>query len=139
MANSKYYIHPKIIDFYVNPDNICIFSKTTCKYCEKAKKLLDSYSSVKTTIYELDFLQEGKFLQNELIKETNHVTVPNIFILGTHIGGLDELIQLENKGVLKDLFSKFKYRCEFCNKLLPTKEYSCGCYPRAFSDWGNLI
>tara|TARA_A100001015_G_scaffold314852_1_gene425310 strand:- start:2550 stop:2969 length:420 start_codon:yes stop_codon:yes gene_type:complete len=139
MTNSRYYVHPKIIDLYVNPNNICIFSKTTCSFCEKAKKLLESYSSVKATIYEIDNLSEGKLLHKELIKHTNFNTVPNIFILGTHVGGFNELLELEKNGTLNDLFSKFTYRCEFCNKSLPTKEYSCGCYPRGFSDWGNRI
>ena len=77
-----------MIEFYIDPDSICIFSKTTCSFCHKAIKLLDNYN-VNVQLIELDKITEGPMLSQELLTRTKQKTVPNIFIFGKHITSPD--------------------------------------------------
>ena len=73
-----------LIDFYIDPLSICVFSKTTCGYCQKAKKILTQYT-VNIQIYELNQITNGLDLSQDLMNRTNQNTVPNIFIFGKRI------------------------------------------------------
>jgi len=69
-----------------------IYSTALCPYCSRAKMLLDK-KSVPYTEYRID-QQTG--LRDEMIKRSNHRTsVPQIFINNKHIGGFDELAELD--------------------------------------------
>ncbi len=74
-----------------------IYSKTTCPYCIRAKRLLDG----KGLAYEehvLDFGGEGR--QEMIQRAGGRTTVPQIFIGGRHIGGCDDLVTLQAMGKL---------------------------------------
>ena len=68
------------LDAYINPNQICIFSKTTCGYSTRAKQLLNTKYNVSVQIFELDQLDCGQLIFAELKKKTNQTTVPNIFL-----------------------------------------------------------
>ena len=79
--------------------NIEIYTKKTCPYCIRAKDLLDSKKQKYTEIS----IDNNQDLREEMIERSNKTTVPQIFINGKHIGGCDDLYDLESKGKLDDL------------------------------------
>jgi len=124
------------VDFYIDNNRVCIFSKTTCVFCNKAKQLLES-CNITPLVVELDQLQEGQVLHQQLISKTNHTTVPNIFINGNHIGGYSELEQLFKNGKLSIMSQSFNYQCCFCGKISKTKDLErCSCLCKPTDDWG---
>lgn len=79
-----------------------MYVKTTCPYCIRAKRLLDS-KGVEYETYVLDF---GGEKRQEMIQRANgRTTVPQIFIDGQHIGGCDDLFALEYEGKLEQLLA----------------------------------
>ena len=93
-----------LVDFYINPQTISIFSKTTCGFCVKAKTLLENeYPTSQIQVIELDYMKEGAAIGMELRRKTGQTTVPNIFVFGKHIGGYTELKQLHDHGILRKL------------------------------------
>jgi len=80
-----------------------IYSSNICPYCFKAKKLLDE-KSVKYQEYLID---KGPALVEESFKRSNgRKTVPQIFIDEKHIGGCDDLYELEEKGELDAMLAE---------------------------------
>jgi len=126
-----------MIEFYIDPDSICIFSKTTCSFCHKAIGLLNNYN-VNVQLIELDKIREGPMLSQELFARTKQKTVPNIFIFGKHVGGFSELNDLHNQGILSTLINQKSliYQCNFYGKQSSDKNITCNCFPRQFDDWG---
>ena len=79
-----------------------IYTKTSCSYCYRAKRLLDS----KGLDYEEHVIDFGGPLRAEMIQRANgRMTVPQIFIGGRHIGGCDDLMALEMRGKLDELLA----------------------------------
>ena len=79
-----------------------IYSKTTCSYCYRAKRLLDS----KGLAYDEYLIDYGGPKRAEMIQRANgRTTVPQIFIGGRHIGGCDDLVALEARGKLDELLA----------------------------------
>lgn len=77
-----------------------IYTTTTCPYCVRAKMLLDSKS---LTYTEIDVSNPS--MREIMTKRANRHTVPQIFINGSHIGGCDDLISLNNQGELDKLIN----------------------------------
>lgn len=73
----------------IRSNNIIVFSKTTCPWCQKAKQLLNS-KGLKYKSIELDVNDNDKYV-NALVTLTGQHTVPNIFINNRHIGGFTDL------------------------------------------------
>ena len=126
-----------LVDFYIDPTQICIFSKTSCGYCSRAKQLLNNDYTVNAQVIELDRLREGPTIATDLRNKTGLTTVPNIFIFGKHIGGYSELKELHDSGMLRTIIQKkpCNYLCSFCGKCSPTKKLECSCFPQHFADW----
>ena len=79
-----------------------IYVKSTCGFCFRALKLLDS----KGADYEAKELTWGSPLREEMIKRAKgRTTVPQIFINGEHIGGCDDLYALDREGKLEHLLA----------------------------------
>ncbi len=74
-----------------------IYTKFLCPYCARAKKLLDS----KDVAYEEYEISMDPDKRQEMIQRANgRTTVPQIFIDGAHVGGSDDLAELERAGRL---------------------------------------
>jgi glutaredoxin 3 len=74
-----------------------IYTKFGCPYCARAKALLDE-KGVDYEEYEINSVP-GK--RDEMLERSNgRHTVPQIFIDGRHVGGSDDLAELERKGEL---------------------------------------
>ena len=113
-----------MLDFYVDPRGITMFSKTSCPYCVKATQLLNEYPVTLQT-YELDNISNGPIIANTLKKQTGRTTVPNIFVYGKNIGGYDELKRMIDSGEFQSVIAK--------HVNTPTNyDY----FNNGFSDWG---
>jgi len=79
-----------------------LYTKATCPYCARARKLLDD-KSVGYDEYEIS-MDPGK--RAEMIQRANgRSTVPQIFIDGRHVGGSDDLAELERAGQLDPMLA----------------------------------
>ena len=79
-----------------------IYTKLTCGFCYRAKKLLDM-KKVPYEEYSVDF---GGAKKAEMIQRAGgRMTVPQLFINGRHVGGCDELMELEYQGKLDELLA----------------------------------
>lgn len=79
-----------------------IYSTKTCPYCVKAKVLLDKKGAA---YQEIDVTDDDE-ARMDLIKKANGMrTVPQIFIDDNHIGGCDDLYDLDKNGKLDPLLA----------------------------------
>jgi glutaredoxin 3 len=79
-----------------------IYTKLTCGYCVRAKKLLEM-KKVHFDEYPVDF--SGSRKKEMVARAGGRMTVPQIFINGRHVGGCDELMELEYQGKLDELLA----------------------------------
>lgn len=68
-----------------------IYSTRLCPYCARARSLLDK-KGVRYTEFRVDLNKE---LRDEMEQRSRRTSVPQIFIGDRHIGGFDDLIELE--------------------------------------------
>ncbi|WP_163338698.1 glutaredoxin 3 [Desulfopila sp. IMCC35008] len=74
-----------------------VYSSDRCPYCVKAKALLDR----KGVEYKEINVTDDDEARVALVKKANGVrTVPQIFIDENHVGGCDDLYELDRKGEL---------------------------------------
>ncbi|HAT50067.1 MAG TPA: glutaredoxin 3 [Alphaproteobacteria bacterium] len=78
------------------PD-IEIYSTTVCPYCVRAKMLLDKK---KVTYREFNLTKNPELREEMLARSNGMKTVPQIFINGVHVGGCDDLYELDLDGKL---------------------------------------
>jgi len=79
-----------------------IYTKMTCPYCVRAKVLLER-KGVKPDEIAVDLDRDKR---REMIERADgRMTVPQIFIDGRHIGGCDDLFELEDMGKLDALLA----------------------------------
>lgn len=79
-----------------------IYTKSTCPYCIRAKRLLDS-KGVEYREIAVDF--GGPEKQQMVQRANGRMTVPQIFIDDRHIGGCDDLMALEYAGKLNQMLA----------------------------------
>lgn len=77
-----------------------IYSSMLCPYCWRAKKLLESKG---VDFTEVDVLANPRRKPEMIERAGGSRTVPQIFIDGQHVGGSDELADLEKTGQLDTL------------------------------------
>lgn len=79
-----------------------IYTSPFCGFCHAAKRLLNS-KSVKFTEYNV-LLNPAK--RSEMLARANgSYTVPQIFVGATHVGGFNELADLDRSGKLNALLA----------------------------------
>ena len=82
--------------------DVTIYTRMMCGYCAAAKRLLDR-KGVAYTEHDASFSPE---LRQEMISRARgRTTFPQIFIGDTHVGGSDELHELEARGQLDKLLA----------------------------------
>jgi len=74
-----------------------IYTKFGCPYCSRAKALLESKG---VDYEEADISMEAGKRQEMLGRSNGRHTVPQIFIGGRHVGGSDDLAELDRNGQL---------------------------------------
>jgi glutaredoxin 3 len=77
-----------------------VYSSDRCPYCVKAKALLDRKG---VEYKEINVTEDDKARQALVEKAKGLRTVPQIFIDGNHVGGCDDLYELDQKGELDPL------------------------------------
>ena len=73
-----------------------MYSTAFCPYCTRAKYLLES----KGVHYEEYRIENDRSRMKEMLKRSKRNTVPQIFIDNHHVGGYDDLAELEARGNL---------------------------------------
>jgi len=81
---------------------IVIYTTPSCGYCIRAKRLLNAKSAA---FEEIDVSRDYRLRQEMVQKAGGRMTVPQIFIGDKHIGGCDELHDLEHAGQLDPLLN----------------------------------
>ena len=81
---------------------ILMYSGPMCNFCEAAKRLLDR-NNLK---YEVIDISSGDGIRDEMIKKSNGKrTIPQIFFNDYHVGGYQELRELEKENKLQELLN----------------------------------
>ena len=84
--------------------NIEIYTSVNCFYCVAAKRLLDE-KNIRYVEYDVS---RDITLREKMLEKANGLrTVPQIFINDVHIGGCDELYEMDRKGSLNDMISNY--------------------------------
>jgi glutaredoxin 3 len=79
-----------------------LYTKFGCPYCARAKALLGQ-KGIEYEEYEINSIP-GK--RDEMLERSNgRHTVPQIFIDGRHVGGSDDLVELERTGRLDPMLA----------------------------------
>ncbi len=79
-----------------------IYMTRTCGYCRLALNLLDK-KGIEPEKILVDAQPE---LRKEMNQRSGRTTVPQVFINGRHVGGYDDLIELDMDGELEELLAK---------------------------------
>ncbi|MCO5082420.1 MAG: glutaredoxin 3 [Rhizobiaceae bacterium] len=83
--------------------DVTIYTRMMCGYCAAAKRLLDR----KGVAYDERDASFSPELRQEMISRANgRSTFPQIFIGDVHVGGSDDLHELERQGKLDALLGK---------------------------------
>jgi glutaredoxin 3 len=79
--------------------HVTVYTRPFCGYCSRALAVLRGKGADFTEI-EAGF---DPAMRREMIQRSGRQTFPQIFIGGTHVGGCDEMIELERAGKLDAL------------------------------------
>ncbi|MEO7941477.1 MAG: glutaredoxin 3 [Burkholderiaceae bacterium] len=80
--------------------SVQMYATATCPYCIRAKQLLQERGVATIDEIRVDLEQGARARMMEL---TGRRTVPQIFIGSTHVGGCDDLMELDSQGRLLPL------------------------------------
>lgn len=78
---------------------VVIYSTAMCPYCVRAKNLLQR----KGVRYEERRIDLDHALMGEMMQRSRRRTVPQIFVDERHVGGFDDLAELDTLGRLDEL------------------------------------
>ncbi|MBZ0309314.1 MAG: glutaredoxin 3 [Anaerolineae bacterium] len=83
--------------------NVTMYCTAVCPYCTMAERLLmtKGVKEINKIRVDLDPAQLG-----EMIAKTGRRTVPQIYIGSTHVGGFDDLSELDQEGGLVPLLAE---------------------------------
>jgi glutaredoxin 3 len=78
---------------------VTLYTSAWCSYCRRARDLL---AQKKVDFSEINVEDDLKF-REEMIARSNRRTVPQIFIGDKHVGGCEDLFELDHSGELDRL------------------------------------
>ena len=84
---------------------VLMYMKSSCYYCTMAKDVLDKKG---VTVKAIDISYNDELFLEMTTKANGRKTVPQIFIDAHHVGGYDDLMDLEKTGQLDRYLSKEK-------------------------------
>jgi len=79
--------------------HVVMYTTAICPYCVRAKMLLQR----KGVDYEERRIEGSRELMREMLERSQRRTVPQIFIDDLHVGGFDDLADLDTEGRLDEL------------------------------------
>ena len=74
--------------------DILIYSSAMCPYCVAAKNFLKS----KGLDYREVRIDLDASARKEMLDRSKRMSVPQIFVNGTHVGGFDDMVALDRAG-----------------------------------------
>jgi len=83
-------------------NKVVMYCTDSCQYCQKAEKLLKK----KGVVIDKINIEGNKSKIKEMLKRSKRNTVPQIFIGDKHIGGFDDLAELEVIGRLDKILKR---------------------------------
>ncbi len=81
---------------------ITIYTTSLCPYCMMAKRLLKQKGAA---FEEIDVGRNPGLREDMTTKAGGRYTVPQIWIGATHVGGCDDLYELDRQGKLDSLLA----------------------------------
>lgn len=81
---------------------VVMYSTAVCPFCVRAEQLLQRKGVKEIDKVRVDLEPERR---QEMMQKTGRRTVPQIYIGATHVGGWDELYELERQGKLDSLLA----------------------------------
>ncbi|MGH8289249.1 MAG: glutaredoxin 3 [Steroidobacteraceae bacterium] len=78
---------------------VVMYATSWCPYCARARQLLEAKG---VALEEID-IETRPEARQEMTARSGRGSVPQIFIAGTHVGGCDNLLDLEARGGLDKL------------------------------------
>ena len=82
---------------------VLMYCTAACPYCQAADRLLERKGLAEIERVRVD-LEPAR--RDEMVRKSGRRTVPQIWIGGRHVGGSDELHDLEGSGELDKLLAK---------------------------------
>ncbi|MBU0498658.1 MAG: glutaredoxin 3 [Gammaproteobacteria bacterium] len=79
--------------------NVVVYSTAICPYCVRAKALLKR----KGVDFEERMIDNDRTLMREMLERSQRRTVPQIFVGDHHVGGYDDMAELDSLGELDKL------------------------------------
>ena len=79
-----------------------MYTTQVCPFCIRAKAVLKQRGVEQIEEIRIDLDAQAR---QEMMQSTGRRTVPQIFIGNTHVGGCDELIELDRQGALLPLLA----------------------------------
>jgi len=85
------------------PPTIRMYATAVCPYCVRAEQLLK-----RKGIHDIEKIRidQDPARRDEMMTLTGRRTVPQIFIGETHVGGCDDLHELDRQGKLDELLQQ---------------------------------
>ena len=81
---------------------VLMYSTAVCPFCVRAEQLLTRKGVTQIEKVRVDLEPDRR---EEMMQKTGRRTVPQIYIGETHVGGCDELYDLERQGKLDSLLA----------------------------------
>jgi glutaredoxin 3 len=78
---------------------VTVYTSGWCPYCQRAINLLTQ----KKVVFSEINVEDDEKIREEMIARSNRNTVPQIFIGDKHVGGCDDLFELDRRGELDRL------------------------------------
>ena len=85
----------------MNQPKVLIYTSANCPYCTWSKRLLDK----KQANYDEIRVDQDETARAELQLRTQRASVPQIFIDDFHVGGYQDMVELDQEGKLDKLLS----------------------------------
>jgi len=79
-----------------------MYTTAVCPYCIRAKQILQARGVAQIEEVRVDLDPSARAQMMEI---TGRRTVPQIFIGSTHVGGCDDLVELDSRGGLTSLLA----------------------------------
>ncbi|KAL8565239.1 hypothetical protein ACOMHN_001137 [Nucella lapillus] len=98
-------------EIFAKNKKVVMFSKSTCPFCEKAKKVFEklikegTLSTDDYEVVEIDGDPKCSDIQDLMQKMTGGRSVPRVFVKGKFIGGGDDVVAMGKSGKLVPLLT----------------------------------
>jgi glutaredoxin 3 len=79
-----------------------MYSTAVCPYCVAAERFLRAKGVAQIEKVRVDLAPQKRM---EMMERTGRRTVPQIYIGDTHVGGYEDLVELDQQGGLQPLLS----------------------------------